>query len=581
MVLGPSAPDDTSLATCLGAFEAFQSARLDFAQEVARLAVAPDQSGLSKGSTHEVDGVEKVIEALESCDTLAVDIARLVSDLAPSVQQCAMIAMGRLCSLSDPMRVKLTDSKLLGHVVDTIAKCANTGLLKAALFFLHACTKGSAEAAHTVVDDLGVLAFLCERLESSDPSIKADAAWCLGAIARHDSVLGSAVADCGALSLLGLCLKEPSLPLRRVTLACLGCIGQHDAALAQSLRKEGVLEAALPLLKHRDMMLRRHACRMLAVSLQHSDMEIGWFPQDSARDAMSCLGASSAGDTQTATCAAGLVGQLARRSKTLAAVLQEFGVVSPLCALMSKPLAAPVPAATALSYVCDAAPGAALRAKEHGAIASLHALLESRPPAHVCASLCMALGSIAAGDPQGAAAVASSGALQSMVDSTLLPRRKLGAASLKMARVAVTRTFNNCTDYPALVTVLEVLPFPPEQAEKAPATDKPASQPPLSAASAPASEKPAEPPVTATTVHVALLKALGLALAKKGEWRHDFLVRGALTLVQQAKRCGKPMREALKAINKAFPDQMVAATDPDYEKKLLAKLGKDPQAAPQ
>ena len=49
--------------------------------------------------------------------------------------------------------------------------------------------------------------------------------------------------------------------------------------------------------------------------------------------------------------------------------------------------------------------------------------------------------------------------------------------------------------------------------------------------------------------------------------------RGALTLVQSAaKSSSGELREALKALNATFPAQMVAATDPDYEQKLLDKI---------
>ena len=49
--------------------------------------------------------------------------------------------------------------------------------------------------------------------------------------------------------------------------------------------------------------------------------------------------------------------------------------------------------------------------------------------------------------------------------------------------------------------------------------------------------------------------------------------RGALARAQAAKlyKQGEP-REALKQFNGTFPQQMVAATDPNYEKKLLNKI---------
>lgn len=104
---GMLTPTADSEAACLAAFEAYQCARLDFAQDLAKLAVSPAHSGVSAGTagdTHEVDGPEKVLAALEASDTLDTDVLGLMNDLAPSVQQCAMIAMGRICGLSAVLR---------------------------------------------------------------------------------------------------------------------------------------------------------------------------------------------------------------------------------------------------------------------------------------------------------------------------------------------------------------------------------------------------------------------------------------------------------------------------------------------
>ena len=48
--------------------------------------------------------------------------------------------------------------------------------------------------------------------------------------------------------------------------------------------------------------------------------------------------------------------------------------------------------------------------------------------------------------------------------------------------------------------------------------------------------------------------------------------RGALTIAQQAGKGGGELRDALKALNATFPPQMVAATAPDYEERLLDKI---------
>ena len=61
-------------------------------------------------------------------------------------------------------------------------------------------------------------------------------------------------------------------------------------------------------------------------------------------------------------------------------------------------------------------------------------------------------------------------------------------------------------------------------------------------------------------------------LGNKGNLRLDFMQRGALTLCQQASKGSAQLKEALKTLNTTYPPQMVAATDPNYENALIAKI---------
>ena len=81
-------------------------------------------------------------------------------------------------------------------------------------------------------------------------------------------------------------------------------------------------------------------------------------------------------------------------------------------------------------------------------------------------------------------------------------------------------------------------------------------------------------------VLAALLKTIAKILGEKGKIPYkgssmmlDFMQRGALTLAQEAKKSSNAdLRDALKALNQVYPPIMVDATDPDFEKKLLAKI---------
>lgn len=199
----------------LPAFAAFQAARVEFAQEVARLALPADPAASANatapGGTYEVDGPEKVLAALEASFTLMPEMRALLNDLAPAVRENAMLAVGRLCGLSHRLHGEIAEADTLGVTISTIGSGASPALTQAAMYLLHAAVRSSADVAALAVDR-NALGALCERLEDTESSIKIGSVWCLAAIASHDASLAGAVVECGALPLLLLCLKVYSAP---------------------------------------------------------------------------------------------------------------------------------------------------------------------------------------------------------------------------------------------------------------------------------------------------------------------------------------------------------------------------------
>ena len=165
---------DAQLNAALGAFEGFQAARIDFAQELGRLAATGRDAatmrtgggGSSGGIAHEVGAAEKVLAALQGSDTLAEQIGALVSDVSPSVVQSAMISLGRLCLLSHAVCTHVLSPAVLQQLAKTLAGGGSAPLLKAAHFLCYAGAQGSADAARALVG-LGVLEHLVENLEAA------------------------------------------------------------------------------------------------------------------------------------------------------------------------------------------------------------------------------------------------------------------------------------------------------------------------------------------------------------------------------------------------------------------------------
>lgn len=541
----------------LPVFETFQAARLDFAQQLGKLADTPEPgigstAPVGPGSTFEVGGRDKVLAALEaSSEMLVPQVTRLAADLAPSVQQSAMLAMGRLCQVSNTLSAKMSEKATIKKAIDTLGSAASASHVKSSLYLLTQCVNSSDEAARHAVQ-LGALGVLCERIEEADSSIKTAAVWTLSGIAQHDNTLAGAILDSGALALLVQCLKEPSLPLRRIALSCLGSIAKHPKLeghdtifFAEVMYKEGVIELILQMLMHQDSLTQRHACRTLALAIQHKEAFVEWVPTASRTHVIQIL--KSTTDDTVAMFASTLLQQLARLSSRAAQELWELGAIPPLLAFIAAGNASPLPAASTLSYMCSATAEAATDTLEQGGVAILQNAISGRPP-HVCARIASAVAALVRSVPDKANEVGASGILLKLTQAAVLSGAPVGADSLALARTSLSDAIAKCTDYPALLSLMEALPLPESKKEQIALRVE-------------------------TELLVAVFKALAATMSTSPNLRYDFKQRGALEYVQRAKHSpSSTLREALKQINATFPKQMVSATNPAYEQSLLDKI---------
>ena len=227
--------------------------------------------------------------------------------------------------------------------------------------------------------------------------------------------------------------------------------------------------------------------------------------------------AGGAGDGETGAFAATLVQQLSKHSKTVATGFFELKVVPLLVAHIAGGSGSPAPAASALGHICDASADAAAAAVASGAIGAIKGVLERMAPPPVCAALCSALGAISFAGESHANAIAASGAMQLMAEATILSGRRWAPPTTELARKGIAKAVNKCADYEVLTWLIEALPFTGGNAQH--------------------------------EVLAALLKAMGRLLANRGNYRLDFMQRGALTLCQQATKGTAELKEGLKALN--------------------------------
>ena len=174
VVPGHGGPDQV-----LPCMAAFQAARVEFAQEVAKLALPDDpaacRSAGAPGGTYEVDGPEKVLATLEASFTLMPELRALLNDLAPTVRENAMLAVGRLGRLSDNLNAQIAEEDTLGAAITTIAAGAPSGLVKAALFLLHSAVRCSAEVAQAADAELNERGAI---MAAADATATAAATYC-------------------------------------------------------------------------------------------------------------------------------------------------------------------------------------------------------------------------------------------------------------------------------------------------------------------------------------------------------------------------------------------------------------------
>nr|CAD7266415.1 unnamed protein product [Timema shepardi] len=194
-------------------FEQYQKARMTFVQTVSDLASRANN-----------------VEHLNSAGVLDL-LGPLLSDVVPSVQHTAAVALGRLANHDEAMAQAVVHKNVLPQLLRSIDKQTKF-YKKAALFALRALGKHSPEMAYVVVQAGGLEAMvIC--LEDFDPAVKEAAAWALGYVGRHNQTLSQAVVDAGAVPLLVLSLQEPELCLKQVSASALCDIAKHSLELAQ------------------------------------------------------------------------------------------------------------------------------------------------------------------------------------------------------------------------------------------------------------------------------------------------------------------------------------------------------------
>ncbi|XP_012283580.1 sperm-associated antigen 6, partial [Orussus abietinus] len=231
-------------------FSQYQKARITFVQTVADLASRPHN-----------------VECLERAGALDL-LKPLLSDVMPSVQHTAAVALGRLANHDSKMAQAVIRRNVIPKLLKGIEK-QNKFYKKAALFVLRALAKHSPEMAGIVVQSGGLEATVT-CLEDFDPGVKEAAAWALGYIARDNKDLAQTIVNVGAVPLLVLCLQEPELYLKQISASALCDISKHSIELAQTVVDAGAIPFLVKAISNSDPKLKRQAFTALGSIAKHS-----------------------------------------------------------------------------------------------------------------------------------------------------------------------------------------------------------------------------------------------------------------------------------------------------------------------
>ncbi|XP_054449689.1 sperm-associated antigen 6 isoform X2 [Pteronotus mesoamericanus] len=234
----------------LQVFEQYQKARTQFVQTVAELATRP-----------------KNIETLQNAGVMSL-LRPLLLDVVPTIQQTAVLALGRLANYNDDLAEAVVKGDILPQLVYSLAE-QNRFYKKAAAFVLRAVGKHSPQLAQAIVD-CGALDTLVICLEDFDPGVKEAVTWALGNIARHNAELAQAVVDAGAVPLLILCIQEPEIALKRIAASVLSDISEHSPELAQTVVDAGAIAHLARMILNPNAKLKRQVLSALSQIAKHS-----------------------------------------------------------------------------------------------------------------------------------------------------------------------------------------------------------------------------------------------------------------------------------------------------------------------
>ncbi|XP_063985632.1 sperm-associated antigen 6-like [Diachasmimorpha longicaudata] len=493
----------------LQAFNDYQTARLNFVKTMSDLASRPEN-----------------INALEVAGVLDL-LEPLLSDKKASVQQYAVVALGRLVNFNGRLAEEVMHRNMIAELIKRVDK-QNKFMKKGIMFVLRAISKHSVGMAKAVVDS-GGLGTIIVCLDDFDAGVKEAAAWATGYIARHDKNLAETVTDAGAIPLLVLCLQESDLCLKQISASALCDISKHSQTLAQSVAEAGALSFLARSIQNSDAKVKRQVLHALANVAKHSTdlaeavVETDIFPQVLVE-----LGHS---DENVGRAAAILVREIIKHSQELSQLVVNTGGIDALIQFIKTTKSTTrLPGIIALGFIAGHSAQSAIMIISSNGVFPLSSILNEENDSHTISTAIWALGQIGKHSQEHAQAVAAANIFPKLLQ---LYRCNDSSEDLKLKiKFTLKNILNQCSDIEVLepfllVTHPEILKYTLEQLSK--------------------------------------------ILPQDPKARRQFVSMGGLRKIQEIQLDpGSTLSQYQTIITSCFPDEIVRYFSPGYPETILA-----------
>ncbi|KAK0175177.1 hypothetical protein PV327_008950 [Microctonus hyperodae] len=307
----------------------------------------------------------------------------------------------------------------------------------------------------SIIIQEGGLEAMVISIEDFDPGVKESAAWAIGYVARHNSVLAQTVVNAGVVPLLIMAIQEPELYLKQICASALCDISKHSLDLAQTVADAGAIPFLAKSIINSDAKLKRQVFLALGSIAKHSAnlaesvVEADIFP--------SVLIHMGHPDENVQKAAAILTRDICKHTLELAQLVANTGGIAALIELictrrtMTKP-----PAIMALGYIAGHSAQMAMIAIESKAASQLASVLEQETDDDILAITAWTLGQMGKHSPDHAKAIATTNIFPRILQ---LYSSSNSSENLKdKIKTALKNILHQCTDIEAIEPLIQNAP---------------------------------------------------------------------------------------------------------------------------